>query len=181
MLFSIKKIRLIVGLGNIGNEYRASRHNIGFTFLDKLAEFDFKNEPKFSAEMLAIKLDSHKLLLCKPTTLMNNSGYSVQKIAHYFNIDTPEILVVHDDLDIQLGEYKIHFGKGPNGHNGLISIQNLLKTQDFWRLRIGIENRTLLQKKNSEGANYVLSKFTQKETNITNQVIKNSIEKIISQ
>jgi len=80
-------------------------------------------------------------LLVKPTTLMNRSGQAVSDILNYFQVSPEEMLLVHDDLDIALGEYKIQFAKGPKIHNGIDSVENYLDTKDFWRLRLGIENR----------------------------------------
>ncbi len=172
--FNFKDIRLIVGLGNIGDNYNDTRHNVGFLFVDAFSEFPLTLESKFEAETVAIQMGDHKLILSKPTTLMNNSGRSVSKIMKYFNIEPNEILVVHDDLDIELGSYKLQFDKGPKGHNGIISIEKSINTSAFWRLRIGIDSRSIEIKKNLSGADYVLNRFNTNEK----EQLYNTLEKI---
>lgn len=113
-------IKLIVGLGNPGKKYENTRHNVGFKFVD----------------FLQTKYPNLKYL--KPQDFMNNSGLSVAKEAKYFQINPDEVLVVHDDLDIGVGEYRLQFDRGSAGHNGIKSIVEHLQTQAFWRLRIGI-------------------------------------------
>ncbi len=179
--FDFKNIRLIVGLGNVGDKFRKTRHNAGFIFLDLFSEFDFKEEKKFEAELVAIQMNKQKTLLAKPTTLMNNSGRTVNKLIKYFAITPDEILVVHDDLDIEIGESKLQFGKGPHGHNGILSIEQVLNTTKFWRLRLGIDNRTKDEKKNISGSDYVLGRFTTEEIKILTSSLKEEITEIIDE
>lgn len=108
--------------------------------------------------------------LAKPTTFMNLSGESVGAISSFYKINPAEILVVHDDLDIKLGEYKMHFNKGPKVHNGITSIENHLGTSEFWRLRIGIDNRTPELRENISGADYVLGRFNSEERILLDKV-----------
>lgn len=117
-------IKLIVGLGNPGKKYSKNRHNLGFLFVDFL-------QPKFP-----------DLKYLQPQDFMNNSGLSVAKEAQYYKLKPEEILVVHDDLDIEMGEYRLQFDRGSAGHNGIKSIVEHLHTQAFWRLRIGIGRPT---------------------------------------
>lgn len=173
--FNFKEIKLIVGLGNLGDQFVKTRHNIGFMFIDELSEFDLKEEKKFESMLVAIQTGTHKMILSKPTTMMNNSGRSVNKIMQYFNIDSEEILVVHDDLDIELGEFKIQFDKGPKAHNGIISIESTIGTSKFWRLRLGVDSRDDLRRKNQSGADYVLDRVNTKEMEIILNTIKNII------
>lgn len=132
-------LKLIVGLGNPGKEYQTTYHNIGFIFLDLL-------EKKYP-----------DLKYLKPENYMNNSGQEVAKTANYFKISPENILVVHDDLDIPLGEYRLQFDKSSAGHNGIKSIIESLQTQAFWRLRIGIG-----KPQNIPPESYVLQKITTK-------------------
>ena len=134
-------IRLIVGLGNPGSEYEATRHNCGFQMLDLLAEKyggRFAEDRKFSGENARVRIEGEDVWLLKPTTFMNRSGIAVQAMAAYYKITPAEILIVHDELDLLPGTMKLKKGGGNAGHNGLKSITAQLGTPDFWRLRIGI-------------------------------------------
>lgn len=173
--FNILNIKLIVGLGNPGREYVKTRHNAGFIFLDNL-KLDFKEEKKFKALVTTFENKNNKVLLAQPLTYMNQSGDSVQSILSYYKIQPQELLVVHDDLDIKLGEYKLQFGKGPKVHNGLISIDNCISTSLYWRLRIGIENRDVIERENFQGADYVLGRFKDEELTLLQETI-NKIKK----
>lgn len=178
--FNFNKIRIIVGLGNVGKEYSKTRHNAGFLLLDELCEFPFELEKKFESLMVAIQINGHKVLLVKPTTLMNNSGRAVSKLLKYFDITPEEMIVTHDDLDIELGNWKMQFGKGPHAHNGLESIEKSINSNEFWRIRIGVDNRNEEQKKNMSGSDYVLEKMPSKELEILSGVNLDIIDAIIS-
>jgi PTH1 family peptidyl-tRNA hydrolase len=131
-------IRLVAGLGNPGREHAATRHNAGFWFADALAlrlGVAFASEGKFHGQVAKPGGD---LRLQKPGTYMNLSGRAVSALARFFAIAPEEILVVHDELDLEPGEAKIKFGGGTAGHNGLRDIAGELGTPEFWRLRIGI-------------------------------------------
>jgi PTH1 family peptidyl-tRNA hydrolase len=159
--FSIENIRLIVGLGNVGKEYEGTRHNAGFMFLDELARekgASFKEDSKFRALISEIKVKNNKIILAKPTTYMNNSGEAVKLICDYYRIEPEEVLIVHDDLDIELASVKVQFAKGPREHNGVASIKRALGTEEFWSIRIGIENRTPKQKLHQPSRDYVLGR-----------------------
>lgn len=135
--------RLIVGLGNPGPEYEATRHNVGFWFIDQLGDrlkAALAPQPKFFGRAGR----AGDLWLLEPTTYMNRSGQSVAALAHFYKISPAEVLVVHDDLDLPPGGIRLKQGGGNGGHNGLKDIQARLATPDFWRLRIGIGHpRTL--------------------------------------
>lgn len=132
-------IRMIVGLGNPGPEYELTRHNAGFWFVDNLNTGDrWNRETKFSAQVAKVKIGGEDVLLVKPQTYMNRSGLAVGSIAHFFKIKPEEILVVHDELDIQPGQAKLKRSGSTGGHNGLKDIVKALGTQNFWRLRFGI-------------------------------------------
>ena len=134
-------IKLIVGLGNPGQEYQDTRHNAGFWFLDELAwqyKTTFKNEKKFFGEVARISLPNQDLWLLKPETFMNLSGKAVAALAQFYKIQVDEILVVHDELDIDCGRIRFKQGGGNGGHNGLKDIQAKLGSANFYRLRLGI-------------------------------------------
>lgn len=134
-------IRLIVGLGNPGDEYRSTRHNMGFWFLDELARekgVRFSSDARFFGDTARLTTPEGDVWLLKPTTYMNASGSAVQALAAYYKIKPEEILVVHDELDIAPGCLKAKLGGGNAGHNGLKDITAKLSTPNFWRLRIGI-------------------------------------------
>jgi peptidyl-tRNA hydrolase, PTH1 family len=134
------RIRMIVGLGNPGAEYAGTRHNAGYWLVDQLAAGHgglFRPERKFAAELAATRIQGADVLLLKPQTFMNRSGEAVQAASAYLKIPVGQILVVHDDLDLQPGDARLKLGGGHGGHNGLRSVVAHLG-QDFWRLRLGI-------------------------------------------
>ncbi|GAA8968849.1 aminoacyl-tRNA hydrolase [Helicobacter pylori] len=135
------KIKLIVGLGNPTAEYEHTRHNAGFWFLDELAwqwKAAFKNEKKFFGDVARVARPEGDVWLLKPDTYMNLSGKAVQALANFYKIQPEEILVVHDELDIDCGAIRFKLGGGNGGHNGLKDIQAKLGTPQFYRLRLGI-------------------------------------------
>lgn len=137
----MKPIKLIVGLGNPGAEYEATRHNAGFWWVDQLASelrATFVREGKFHGLVARAKHAGEDLWLLKPTTFMNRSGRAVVALTLYFKILPDEILVVHDEIDLPPGVVKMKKGGGNAGHNGLKDITAHLTTPDFWRLRIGV-------------------------------------------
>jgi peptidyl-tRNA hydrolase, PTH1 family len=134
-------IKLIVGLGNPGQQYEKTRHNAGFLFLDNLASGQsclWSGKPTFQGLMAECNISGEKVLLLKPQTFMNRSGLSVGKVARYYKIDVEEILVVHDELDFDVGVLKLKKDGGHAGHNGLRDIIANLGSNGFYRLRIGI-------------------------------------------
>lgn len=134
-------IRLVVGLGNPGREYEATRHNAGFWWVDELARLhnaSFKSDSKFHGLVAKANLHGHEVFLLKPQTFMNVSGRSVGAVAQFYKIEAAQILVVHDELDLPPGSAKLKLGGGHGGHNGLKDIIAHLGTKDFWRLRIGV-------------------------------------------
>ena len=134
-------IKLIVGLGNPGQQYEKTRHNAGFLFLDSLAkEFGcvWSSQARFQGLFAEYSVSGDKVMLLKPDTFMNRSGQSVGKIARYYKLFPEEILVVHDELDFNPGVLKLKKGGGHAGHNGLRDIISHLDSKDFYRLRVGI-------------------------------------------
>jgi PTH1 family peptidyl-tRNA hydrolase len=130
---------LVVGLGNPGREYERNRHNVGAMVADELARrHDGSWRSKFSGRIAEIRLEGHKVALLKPETYMNESGRSVGAAATFFKVDPDAVLVVHDESDLELGRLQLRLGGGLAGHNGLRSIAQHLKTQEFLRLRVGV-------------------------------------------
>lgn len=135
------RIRLIVGLGNVGAEYEATRHNAGFWYADAIARragARFATERKFHGAVARARIDGCELWLLKPSTYVNRSGQAVVALALYYKILPTQILVAHDELDLLPGSIKLKLGGGTAGHNGLKDTQARLSTAEFWRLRIGI-------------------------------------------
>ncbi|MBK1689036.1 aminoacyl-tRNA hydrolase [Rubrivivax gelatinosus] len=150
-------IRLFVGLGNPGPEYEATRHNAGFWWLEALADkLGARLVPERGYQALAARVNTPQgpAWLLEPMTYMNRSGFSVATLARFFKIAPNEILVVHDELDLQPGEAKMKLGGSAAGHNGLKDIHSQLGTLDFWRLRLGIGHPGV----RAEVVNWVLKK-----------------------
>ena len=134
-------IRLIVGLGNPGPEYEATRHNAGFWWVDRAARqlgANLAPDRAYHGLVARVNRSAAPIWLLQPMTFMNLSGKAVAPLARFFKIEPQEILVVHDELDLQPGQMKLKQGGGNGGHNGLKDIQAQLGTGDFWRLRLGI-------------------------------------------
>ena len=150
-------IRLFVGLGNPGAEYEATRHNAGFWWVDALADklgLRLSADRAYHGHVARVNVSGSAVWLLKPMTFMNRSGQSVAALARFFKIEPADILVIHDELDIQPGLAKLKLGGSSGGHNGLKDIQALLGTPDFWRLRLGIGHPGV----KAEVVDYVLRK-----------------------
>jgi PTH1 family peptidyl-tRNA hydrolase len=168
-------IRLVVGLGNPGPEYAATRHNAGFWWLDAAAEkLRARLVPERSYFGLAARVARPEgpLWLLEPMTYMNLSGKSVAALARFFKIEPGEILVVHDELDLQPGQMKLKLGGSPAGHNGLKDIHAQLGSADYWRLRLGIGHPGV----KAEVVDYVLRKPSPEHR----EAIEKSIETSLS-
>lgn len=134
-------LEAIVGLGNPGPRYEATRHNAGFWFADALARrcrAEFRNDGKAQGDLTRVELNGATLWLLKPLTWMNHSGFSVAALVNYYRLDPTRLLVAYDDLDLPPGTVRLKRGGGHGGHNGLRDIAAALGTPDFLRLRIGI-------------------------------------------
>ena len=134
-------IQLFVGLGNPGNEYEATRHNVGFWWVDALArelKVNLIEERSYFGKVARAQVKGQTVWLLQPQTFMNLSGKSVGALAKFFKIPPANTLVIHDELDLPPGEAKLKFGGGHAGHNGLRDIHAQLGTPDYWRLRLGI-------------------------------------------
>ncbi len=182
-------MKLIIGLGNPGEEYKYSRHNIGFMTLEKLAkellpvgksEKAWMGEKRFTAEICKI---NDSLLLAKPHTYMNRSGIAVLSLLNFYKIPKENLWVVHDDIDLPLGKLRIRKGGGSAGHNGVDSIIKNLHYSDFVRFRLGIgkgkvDLRHTADKNLSrrEVEKFVLSPFRQTEGSGVKHLLKKSVE-----
>lgn len=164
---------LIVGLGNPGREYKYTRHNMGFMCLDSIAE---KYQVSFSKEKFGgiygeFQYHDEKVILLKPQRYINLSGEVIKKYVDYFKIPLQNVLIIHDDLDIEFGNIKIKYKGSSGGHNGLKNIEYHLGTQNYKRIKLGISNNKMLDTKD-----YVLSKFDTNSKEILDSVINTVCE-----
>jgi len=156
-------MKLVVGLGNPGVKYALTRHNVGFLFIDYLVENH---------------LIDKQIKTLKPDTFMNRSGLAVVKELQFYKLKPADLIVIHDDLDLRLGEYKIQLGKGPKLHNGVESVEQSLGSKEFWRIRIGVDNRD--PEKRVSGEHYVLQPFTLAELTLLKQTVFPKIKILFS-
>ncbi len=134
-------MKLLVGLGNPGNKYKETRHNVGFRFLDLLAKHEglrFDAAPRFHAEIAVWNRNGEKITLIKPQTFMNNSGESIAPLARYYQVEEKDVIVIYDDLDLPSRKLRIKKGGGHGGHNGLRSMHAHMPTTDYVRVKVGI-------------------------------------------
>lgn len=171
-------IRLIVGLGNPGQEYEQTRHNAGFWLVDELARSTLRcnlsRESKYNALAAKTAIAGQEVWLLEPQTFMNRSGLSVGALARFYKILPDEILVAHDELDIPPGVAKLKKGGSSGGHNGLKDITAALGTQDYWRLRIGIGHPRTLNL-NQEVVDFVLHRPRKEEQPQIDEAIAKSL------
>lgn len=166
-------MKLIVGLGNPGKEYENTRHNIGFSFLDYYLNkkgISSSWKEKLSGLFIIEELFGDKVIFLKPQTFMNLSGDSVSKVVNYYDISLNDILIVSDDMDLLIGNYKLKANGSSGGHNGLKDIGNKLSSNNFKRLKIGISKTDSSDKKD-----YVLGKFNKTERKILDKVFQDLI------
>jgi peptidyl-tRNA hydrolase, PTH1 family len=181
-------MKLIVGLGNPGVEYKDTRHNIGYMVVEKLAREFGKEAPKweFDKNRNAQVCKVGEVLLVKPTTFMNASGEAVGKLMSYYKIEPSDIWVIHDDLDLPLGKLKIRQAGGAAGHKGVESIMAHLKTDAVVRFRLGIgrgkEDKAVGETDHRERHNkvirFVLSRFTQHEAGELRKLVKHGTDAV---
>ncbi len=168
-------MKLIVGLGNHGYKYQLTRHNIGFIVVDDLADFyNLKiNKKDYNSLYNSTRIKREKVILAKPQTFVNKSGLAVRKIVDYYNLELEDILIIHDDLDLNTGALKIRSKGGHGGHNGIKSIINHLSTKKFARIKLGIGRP-------DKGAvrDYVLGKFSDQELKKMNPAIDSAVKAI---
>jgi PTH1 family peptidyl-tRNA hydrolase len=159
-------MKLIVGLGNPGERYQKSRHNVGFILLDKFAadnNLNWRKVERFNSEVA----DYSNGLLIKPQTFMNNSGDAVSKLVNFYKISLNDLIIIHDDVDLPLGAIKKQKGKNSAGHHGVENIIEELGTKDFWRIRVGIGKP---EDKNIPIDEWVLQNFGENELDIVTKL-----------
>ncbi|MBR4261943.1 MAG: aminoacyl-tRNA hydrolase [Bacilli bacterium] len=161
-------MKLIVGLGNPGKEYENTRHNMGFFFIDNYAKsknIEIKTK-KFNGLLTEFVDKNEKIILLKPQTYMNLSGESVRKVMDFYKISTDDILIISDDLDLPIGNYRLKSKGSCGGHNGLRNIEQHIDTQNYKRLKIGISKDNEVDTKD-----YVLSKISKKDKELLELMI----------
>tara|TARA_B100000941_G_C28301000_1_gene446467 strand:+ start:118 stop:681 length:564 start_codon:yes stop_codon:yes gene_type:complete len=166
---------LFVGLGNPTPDSENNRHNVGFKIIDNInKEFSLsKQKPKFKGLLTTGSINNKKIYAIKPLTFMNNSGICIRELIEYFKINAEDVIVFHDDLDVEFGKIKTKFGGSSAGHNGIASIDKFIG-KDYSRVRIGIGK----PKDNIEIADYVLQNFNEDESNSIQKILKNITESI---
>lgn len=170
-------IKLIVGLGNPGPEHLMTRHNAGFWFVDALAHdrsLTFKPENRFKSDIARLQDDRHDCLVCKPRTFMNNSGQAVQPLVSFYRIPLEQVLIVHDDIDLEPGTVRFKQGGGHGGNNGLRDVIEKLGNNEFNRLRIGVGHPG----NSAEVVNYVLSKPSAADADLIMESIGRAIDEL---
>jgi len=167
----LENLYLIAGLGNPGNDYTGTRHNIGFLLVEQLAagwKAQWKAEKKFTARLARTEQDGRKIILCQPQTFMNASGEAIGALAGFYQIPVAKVLVVTDDADLPLGQIRMRARGSSGGHHGLESVEQQLATRDYPRLRLGIGRRA---DDDREITDYVLGRFTAEERKTVEDVL----------
>lgn len=170
-------MKLIVGLGNPGNKYSETWHNLGFSAVDELRELldlrMFKKSTKFQADISEGTYGEEKIILAKPLTFMNNSGDCVQAISSFYKIKPTDLIVIHDDIDLALGKMRLAIDSSAGGHNGIKSIIEKLGSKNFNRIKIGIKTAQL---ELMDAADYVLIKPAKEDRYQAKEQITNAAE-----
>ena len=184
---------LFIGLGNPGDQYHNTRHNAGWLALDELVALwsdpslrpRWQMEKRIRSEVLKLRHGQHELIFLKPQTFMNDSGEAAAGAAKWYlhadpaaanNQDFPNIIVFHDDLDIELGRYKLQFGSGPKVHNGVNSVRDHLHSPQFWSARIGVDDRQ--GNRDIPGQAYVLQRMGGEQKSTLQQAIRTLAEEL---
>jgi peptidyl-tRNA hydrolase, PTH1 family len=176
-------MKLVVGLGNPEDKYIGTRHNLGFEVLEHLREKlnlgEWSLEKKLKSEVIKTKIDGEDIILARPQTYMNNSGQAVSLLANYYKVSPEEVIVIHDDLDLKLGQIKIRLGGAAGGHHGVESVMAGLATDKFLRVRLGIGNIRTTSAEHKEihvsVENYVLEPFLRQEKPKVKHMLKQAI------
>lgn len=170
-------MKLIVGLGNPGKEYTLTRHNVGFMVMDALADYWHVsiNTKKFKGEYVKVKYQGEDVILLKPITYMNNSGESVIQVMNYFKIDVDDLIVIYDDMDMPTGKLRLRQSGSAGGHNGMKSIIAHVGTQNFKRIRVGIDKHAYIPV-----VDYVLGRFTKEQQPLIEKGIQDAKEAVIT-
>lgn len=189
-------MKLLIGLGNPGEKYTRTRHNVGFIILDEIQKnlefpkFEFnkkfnalvteknivseKNKPNLLSKIFSAS-NKEKIILVKPQTFMNNSGESIRAIFDFYKLSSRNLVVINDDLDILVGKYKVSSDSSARGHNGVQSIIDHIGTQNIKRVKVGVEKETGRASRQTPGEQFVLDNFTSDElnkiTSLTSQIV----------
>ncbi len=171
-------MKLLIGLGNPGEKFQHNRHNVGQMFIDWVINHSLSDRDSANLRFLENnrRHEADGWRLVKSTVFMNQSGAEVKKLLKIHKLTPADLIIVHDDLDIQLGQFKIQLGGGPKLHNGVNSIEKSLKTAEFWRLRIGVDNRDSQHR--TEGEKYVLQNFLLQEETLLPEIFKKAVDKL---
>ncbi len=165
-------IKLVTFLGNPGSQYQQTRHNVGWQIADNFSQLEYVQwQNKFKGLYVQKNISGDKVTFLKPQTYMNKSGESVQALMHFFKITSQELLVVHDDIELDFSVVGFKKGGGLAGHNGLRSIADILKTKDFYRFRFGVSRPI-----HGNVSSFVLSKFSADEQIVLSVVLKKAAE-----
>ena len=167
-------MKLIVGLGNVGEKYLFTRHNVGFMVVDKLAYdkvFDFREEKKLKCFLAKTRLNGEDVVIIKPTTFMNLSGEAVSLVMNYYKIDVKDLLIIYDDLSLDLGKLRFRANGSDGGHNGIKSIIKHVSTKDFHRIKVGIGPQPPIP-----AEAFVLQNFAKEQMDDLKQSVKRTIE-----
>lgn len=177
-------MKILFGLGNPGDKYQKNRHNTGFLAANKIKEKydfpDFDFNKKFNAEMSKGNVENKEVLLVQPHTMMNNSGDAVKSISDFYKLSPDNFIVIHDDIDLALGKYRISTDSSSAGHRGVQDIISKIGTQNFTRIRIGIANDELRTK--IDPSDFVLQNFSNDELKTIEDIsvkIAEEIEKLL--
>lgn len=165
-------MKLVAGLGNIGDKYIFTRHNAGFMTVDKWAlqeNISFKQDSKLKSFIARIKHNGEDILLIKPTTFMNLSGEAVRAVADYYKIDVKDIIIIYDDIALDVGRIRLRANGSDGGHNGIKSIIKHLGTSNFNRIKIGIGPQI------GPSENYVLQNFSKEQLEVLKEILDKSI------
>ncbi|MFH1291814.1 MAG: aminoacyl-tRNA hydrolase [bacterium] len=169
-------MKIIIGLGNPGAKYAKTRHNVGWMILDELSDGKWHESKKSKAMYLKTEIDGEQVELIKPLTFMNNSGHSVSHTIKNHNLKLDkDLIVIHDDKDIELGKIKVQADRSSAGHKGVQSIIQQLGTQNFIRVRVGIANKKSLTQSTDK---FVLKKFGWLEKTKLKQTIDQAVLEI---
>ncbi len=169
-------MRLIIGLGNPEEKYIKTKHNIGFMVLEKIAKkrgVVFRSEPHYESKFAELGDLENRIKLIEPQTFMNNSGRAVIKCKDYWKVDSEDIWVIHDDVDLEFGKVKIQFGCSSAGHNGIKSIIDKVG-ESFWRIRVGIGNDLKIPTDD-----WVLMNFSESDSKKLNEIIDKVADSVI--
>lgn len=170
---------LLVALGNPGDKYRTTRHNAGWLWVDyQFDVHDYVHDKYGNYDYTTFNVDGLQITILKPQTFMNNSGSAVAHAMDHFGFSLNQLLVVHDEVDLEIGNYKLQQGRGTGGHNGIDSIHKSLGTNEYWRLRLGV--RPSLISPSVKADTYVLKKFSADELDKLIQINKEKILQEIS-